>query len=382
MIPQVLVIGAGPAGISCAYHLQKANIPYVVVDKANIIASTWASLYPSLKLNTSRFFSHMPERKFPLSYGIFPSGVQYHAYLVKYVRDFGLNIRLGVTIKDVCKEGDGWRVMSSEGSAWYPCVISASGRFNSPIMPHIDGIDSFMGEIIHASNYLGHAPFIGKRVMVVGNGPSGVDIASELGRKRGCEAVYLSQRTGVILRPRYPYGLPKHAWTMISEKLPKQFGSRLMKHIESLRFKNLDKIGIRTPQTDGDSSAAGGTRGRELITAVKRGWVTCVPAPIRFEADSVVLADNRRVAVDVVIMGTGYNAVLHDYLKLDAPRDKADWLLREGQDPNSIPTGKRQVAGRTGLYEVGTFYQGKGTMYNINVEAKQAVDEILVRLGK
>jgi len=382
MTPQVLVIGAGPAGISCAYHLQKANIPYVVVDKANIIASTWASLYPSLKLNTSRFFSHMPERRFPLSYGIFPSGKQYHAYLVKYVCDFGLNIRLGVTIKDVCKEGDGWRVMSSEGSAWYPCVICASGRFNAPIMPYIDGMESFTGRIIHAHNYLGHAPFIGKRVMVVGNGPSGVDIASELGRKRGCEAVYLSQRAGVILRPRYPYGLPKHAWTILAEKLPTRFGSRLIKHIESLKFGNLDKIGIRTPPTGGESSAAGGTRGHELITVVQRGWVTCVPAPLHFDGDGVILADNRRVAVDVVIMGTGYNAVLHEYLKLDAPRDKADWLLREGQDPQSIPTGKRQVAGQAGLYEVGTFYQGKGTMYNINIEAKQAVDEILARLGK
>ncbi|MDX2075830.1 MAG: NAD(P)/FAD-dependent oxidoreductase [bacterium] len=380
MTPKVLVIGAGPAGIACAYYLQKANIPYLVVDKSDVIASTWASLYPSLKLNTTRFFSHLPERKFPLHYGIFPTGKQYHAYLVNYVHDFGLNIQLGVTVHSVCKEGDGWRVISNAGSAWYPAVISATGRFNAPITPHIDGMESFTGNMIHAHQYLGHEPFIGKRVMVMGNGPSGVDIASELGRSRGCEAVYLSQRTGVVLRPRYPYGLPKHVWTMIGEALPRRIGARLIKHIESLKFENLDKIGIRTPKTDAQSSAAGGTRGRELITAVKRGWVLCVPAPTRFAGDKVILADGTELAVDVVIMGTGYRAVLHDYLKLDAPRDKADWLLREGQDPQSIPTGKRQVLGQRGLYEVGTFYQGKGTMYNINVEAKQAVDEILGQL--
>ncbi|HRF95499.1 MAG TPA: NAD(P)-binding domain-containing protein, partial [Aggregatilineales bacterium] len=117
MTPKVLVIGAGPAGIACAYYLQKANIPYLVVDKAPIIASTWASLYPSLKLNTTRFFSHLPERKFPLHYGIFPTGKQYHAYLVNYVHDFGFNIQLGVTVHSVCKEGDGWRVISNTGSA-------------------------------------------------------------------------------------------------------------------------------------------------------------------------------------------------------------------------------------------------------------------------
>lgn len=380
MTPQVLVIGAGPAGIACAYYLQQANIPYLVVDKAPIIASTWASLYPSLKLNTTRFFSHLPNRRFPLHYGIFPTGKQYHAYLVKYAHDFRLNIQLGVTIHSVCAENNGWRVISSAGSDWYPCVISATGRFNAPVTPHIDGMETFTGKIIHAHDYLGHEPFIGERVMVVGNGPSGVDIASELGRMRRCDAVYLSQRTGVVLRPRYPYGLPKHAWVMIGEALPKSIGTRLIKHIESLKFPNLDKLGIRIPQTDAESSAAGGTRGGELITAVKRGWVKCVPAPMRFEGDTVSLSDETRLAVDVVIMGTGYKAVLHDYIKLDAPRDKADWLLREGQSPNIIPTGKRQVLGQTGLYTVGTFYQGKGAMYNFNIEAKQAVDEILGRL--
>lgn len=383
MTAQVLVIGAGPAGIACAYYLQQANIPYVVVDKADIIASTWASLYPSLRLNTTRFFSHLPERKFPLHYGIFPTGKQYHSYVVKYAHDFQLNIQLGVTVKQVCRENDGWRVITNRGSDWYPCVISATGRFNAPIIPHISGMETFTGTIIHAHDYLGHEPFIGKRVMVVGNGPSGVDIASELGRKRLCEAVYLSQRTGVVLRPRYPYGLPKHAWVIIGEMLPKQIGTRLIKHIESLKFHNLEKFGIRTPQTDAESSAAGGTRGRDLIHVARRGWVKCVPAPIRFEGDTVILADESRLVVDVVIMGTGYNAVLHEYLHFDdAPRDKADWLLREGQDPNDITTGKRQVLGQAGLYEVGTFYQGKGAMYNFNIEAKQAVDEILVRLAE
>lgn len=383
MTPQVLVIGAGPAGIACAYYLQKAQIPYVVVDQADVIASTWASLYPSLRLNTTRFFSHLPERKFPLHYGIFPTGKQYHAYLVRYVRDFKLNIQLGVKVERVCPENDGWRVITNGGSDWYPCVISATGRFNAPFIPDIAGMDTFTGTIIHARDYLGYEPFIGKRVMVVGNGPSGVDIVSELGRKRLCAAVYLSQRTGVVLRPRYPYGLPKHAWVIISEVLPKPIGTRLIKHIESLKFRNLDTFGIRTPKTDAESSAAGGTRGRELIQVVRRGWVKCVPAPIRFEGDAVILADETRLYVDVVIMGTGYRAVLHDYLQLgDVPRDKADWLLREEQDPNDITTGKRQILGCAGLYEVGTFYQGKGAMYNFNIEAKQAVDEILARLRK
>ena len=59
MAEEVLVIGAGPSGIAAAYYLQKANINYKVVDKASEIASTWNSLYPSLTLNTTRYFSHI-----------------------------------------------------------------------------------------------------------------------------------------------------------------------------------------------------------------------------------------------------------------------------------------------------------------------------------
>ena len=80
----VLVIGAGPAGIATAYALEQANISYKVVDRAQVIGSTWCSLYPSLTLNTSRYYSHMPEVPFPREYGIFPTGGQYYDYLDEY----------------------------------------------------------------------------------------------------------------------------------------------------------------------------------------------------------------------------------------------------------------------------------------------------------
>ncbi|MCA9885168.1 MAG: NAD(P)-binding domain-containing protein, partial [Anaerolineae bacterium] len=106
----VLVIGAGPAGIATAYALEQARITYKVVDRANVIGSTWCSLYPSLTLNTSRYYSHMPEAPFPKDYGVFPTGAQYYSYLDDFVKSHDFNIELGVTVHSVTPAGDLWRV--------------------------------------------------------------------------------------------------------------------------------------------------------------------------------------------------------------------------------------------------------------------------------
>lgn len=381
MTPDVLVIGAGPAGIACAYYLQQAGISYQVVDQAAEIASTWNSLYPSLRLNTTRFFSHLPGKRFPLHYGMFPTGKQYHRYLVRYVQEHGFNIQLGVKVYNIFPEGSGWRVESSAGSAWYPAVISATGRFGAPVMPPIPGMAVYQRTILHAHDYLGPEPYRGRRVMVVGNGPSGVDIVTELGDYAQKPAL-LAQRTGVVLRPRYPWGLPKHAWMILADYLPKFIAQPLLDRIANAQYRPRDLRGIKVPQNEDDTSAAGGTRGRGLINAVRAGKVRCVDGPVRFERDAVILQDGSRVDVDVVIMATGYEPVIYQYFKCPVERNDQGWPRRVGEPPDVYWQGGREVEDYPGLFLVGIYYQGKGAMYNFNIEAAAAVREIQDRLAK
>jgi putative flavoprotein involved in K+ transport len=373
---EVLVIGAGPAGIASAYALKQLNISYKVVDKAAVISSTWAGLYPSLRLNTTRFLSHLPGQRFPWRWGIFPTGREYHQYLADYAKREGLNIELGVDVEQICQEEDGWRVVTNQGSAWYPAIISASGRFNQPYTPAFPGMSEFEGRLLHARDYVDSAEFIGQQVMVVGNGPSGLDIAVEIGQQNAPEhPTLLSMRTGVVLRPRYPLGLPKHVWMLLSEALPSFIGQPLIKWIESLRFNNLEAFGIKTP-TESASSSAASTRGTELIQAVKAGQVRCVDGVNHFEPDAIVLNDGARYEVDAVILATGYRPVLYQYFDYNGPRDNYDWPLRDlSQHPNG-----REVQGFPGLYLVGVFYQGRGAMYNFHVEAEIAAQQIAERL--
>lgn len=371
----VLVIGAGPAGIASAYYLERAGISYRVVDKSSVIASTWNSLYPSLRLNTTRFFSHLPELKFPLHYGIFPTGRQYHRYLVDYAQRHNFNIHLGVTIHKICQENNGWRLESSEGSAWYRAIISASGRFNNPYTPTIPSMTNYTGLLLHAHDYAEPAPFIGRKVVVIGNGPSGCDIATELG-DYAAKPVLFAQRTGVVLRPRYPSGLPKHAWMILGEKLP--FLAPLTEKLQNTPYRNLNRLGIKTPPPGNDTSAAGGARAKALIDAVRAGKVQPIDAPARFYQQGIEMQDGTRYPVDAVILGTGYRPVLYQHLDYHGKKDAHGWPVR---DFSTHPNG-REVVGYPGLYLVGVFYQGKGAMYNFNVEAEIAVMQIRERLAK
>lgn len=370
----VLVIGAGPAGLASAYYLEKAGISYKVIDKAGVIGSTWDSLYPSLRLNTTRFFSHMPGFRFPLRYGLFPTGRQYHDYLLDFARKHHFNIHLGVEVYRVAPEGDLWRVETSEGAAYYPAVISATGRFCNPVMPDIPGLDRFRGRVLHAREFRSPQDFAGQRVLVVGNGPSGVDISIDVGKVS--PPALLAIRSGISLSPRYPLGLPRHVWMMIAERLPERLGNWLLEKIDAIRYRHQEKYGLRLPRDHTPSSAIP-YRGPELLHAVRDGYVRPVEAPVCFEPHAAQFTDDTRAEIDTVILATGYEPVLSRYLDIEYETDSQGWPLRNLEEH---PNG-REVAGYPGLYLVGVFYKGKGAMYNFNTEAEIAVEQIRQRLA-
>lgn len=383
----VLVIGAGPAGIATAYALQQRHIAYKVVDRASVIGDTWNRLYPSLRLNTSRFYSHMPPKPFPGRYGIFPTGRQYHDYLLDFVSEHHFNIELGVAVERVSPAGELWRVQTSAGVCHYPVVISATGIYGNPITPHMAGMDTFRGRLMHAHDFEGPAQVAGERVLVVGNGPSGVDIA--VAAAETAQSVHIAIRSGAKLKRRYPLGLPHHGWLLLGERLPAAWCKRLMTFVGGMGFPNQARIGLPSPRP-GSGGGMTGYQGPELFNAVKAGRVVPVPAPVGFAPHAVTFADGSECDFDTVIMATGYQPVLTQYLDVElqynpepwqpqsicewqiGPNGQRGWPLRDTSDH---PNG-RQILGHPGLYLVGTFYKGKGAMFNFNIEAAIAADQI------
>lgn len=401
--PSVLVIGAGPAGVVSGYFLKRAGIPYQIIDRAQIVASTWASLYPSLRLNTTRYFSHMPGKKFPASWGTFPSGRQYHAYVEQFAQDQQLNIGFGVEVRCVRPEAGGWRVETNQGTSWHRAVILATGRFSQPFMADLAGIDQFKGLLLHAHEYRAPEQLAGLRIMVIGNGPSGLDIALETGQYNGAtRPTLLSMRTGIQLRRRFPLGLSKHGWILLTRGLPAWMREPFLRWIETMGYPQSALRGIKVPAA-GQAIGAAATRGPELIYAVRRGEVICVDGPEQIHAHSVTLTDGSTHEIDALVIATGYRPALSFLEGVAIEPDDQGWPKRYNSQSYTVDYAKltyggtydsgaaidaefeprlREVNGYAGLFQVGLYYRGKGAMYNFNVEAEVAVAQITQFLGQ
>jgi cation diffusion facilitator CzcD-associated flavoprotein CzcO len=373
MSEQVLVIGAGPAGLASAYYLERAGIPYRVVDRAPVIASTWANLYPSLKLNTAGFVSHLPGRRMPLRYGVFPSGRQLYEYLTAYAEEHQFNIHLNVDVRRVAPHEGGWWVETSEGNAVCPTVIIATGRFGNPFLPEIAGMETFEGRALHAHDFRDPADFAGQRVLVVGNGPSGADIALALA-PIAAKPTLLAIRSDMVLARRYPFGLPETIWKMVIDPLPEVLRKPLTDRIIYQGYPGTEKLGIRlAPNRVERVGSSAPVRGPELIAAIRAGTVKPVAGLKQLDERQAVLLDDSRHTVDAVILCTGYRPVLN-YLDLDYETDSDGWPLRVSDDST-------EIAGAPGLYLVGRFYRGLGPLHNIRAEARTAVRLIERRLA-
>ncbi|MCU0512280.1 MAG: NAD(P)/FAD-dependent oxidoreductase [Anaerolineae bacterium] len=386
----VLIIGAGPAGIVSAYYMQQAGLSYRVVDRAGVIGSTWDSLYPSLRLNTSRFYSHLPGLRFPLRAGLFPSGRQYHEHLLAFVRRHPLHIQLHTTVQRVAPEGGLWRV-EMNGRAWlYRAVIAATGIFGGPVRPDIRGLASFSGTLLHAHDFKHPEQVRGQRVLVVGSGPSGVDIAVAAGQTAA--RVEIAIRSGITLYRRYPYGLPQHAWLLLGLLLPRPWCNRLIRRLTKVEIGGGERYGLKKPPPGVEAVTA--YQGPELLQAVRAGRVQPAPAPVQVDGPCVTFADASTREFDTVILATGYRPVLHDYLAIPMEYDSSPWRAPGACDWEIGPNGQRgfplldrqqhpngrQVQGCPGLYVVGVYYKGKGALYNMNVEARIAADQIAAYL--
>lgn len=312
-MPEAVVVGAGPAGLSAAAMLQRAGVDTVVVDRADAVATSWRGHYDRLRLHTVRWLSHLPGLRIPRRYGPWVARDDVVRYLESYVTRHGLEVRLNTAVRRIDREDDRWVLRIDDGGADADIearyVVIATGHNHTPWMPRWPGIDSFAGEIFHASAYRNARPYTGCSVLVVGAGNTGTEIAADL-VEAGIGDVALSIRRPPHIVRRSSHGVPSLALGVLTRRLPTRIVDRIAARIRRAEFGDLGAYGLPTP-TDGlyervlrDDAIPIVDVG--IVDLVTSGRVTVVPAVEGFDGEHVLLADGSLRRADVVIAATGY----------------------------------------------------------------------------
>ncbi|HMQ34986.1 MAG TPA: NAD(P)-binding domain-containing protein [Chloroflexaceae bacterium] len=186
----VVVIGAGQAGLSAAYHLKRLGLPpnrgFVVLDQAPRPGGAWQFRWPSLTLSTVNRIHDLPGM--PFSAVVDPGATEVEArvavpkYFAAYERAFELPVYRPVTATVVCDRGERLRVETDRGALSARGIINATGTWETPYIPAYPGAERFAGRQLHTHDYQGAPEFAGKHVLIVGGGISAIQLLDEISR--------------------------------------------------------------------------------------------------------------------------------------------------------------------------------------------------------
>jgi putative flavoprotein involved in K+ transport len=334
----IIVIGAGPAGLAAAAMLGRAGEHAVVLERGEV-GDVWASRYDRLHLHTVRWLSGLPGYPIPRAYGKWPARDRVAQYLREYASHHRLDIRTGVEAERIERADGGWVTTTSDGPFESERVVVATGYSNVPYVPRWPG--SFGGEIVHSARYRNPDPFRGRRVLVVGSGNSGAEIAVDLA-DGGAREVLLSVRSPPAIIRRDTLGVPSQLLGIASMHLPVGVVDRIAAAMRRAAFPDLTPYGLVAPERPYSTFL-----NRRVIPivdvglaeAVKTRRVRVVGALERFDDDgAAVLASGTRAEVDAVVAATGFRPGLEPLVgHLDVLDERGRPRVRDVEEPASAP---------------------------------------------
>ncbi|WP_245564703.1 FAD-dependent oxidoreductase [Streptosporangium roseum] len=177
----VVVIGAGQAGLSSAYFLSRAGVDFVVLDRSPRPGGAWQFRWPSLTLGAAHRVHDLPGLPMGAADTTRPSSEVVSEYFAAYERAFGLPVRRPVAVRAV-REGVGGRLLvETSAGDWSPrALINATGTWDRPFWPRYPGQETFLGRQLHTADYVTREEFAGRHVVVVGAGASAIQLLMEI----------------------------------------------------------------------------------------------------------------------------------------------------------------------------------------------------------
>jgi cation diffusion facilitator CzcD-associated flavoprotein CzcO len=309
------IIGAGSAGLAAAKSLKEFGIPYDCIEREDDVGGNWyygkpnSSIYRSVHTITSKAFTEYPGFPLPAHYPTYIGYPQALEYLRSFARAFDLyeHIQLGRTVERIAPvdEGRRWDVTLDGGEARrYRGVIVCNGHLWDPRRPRYPG--HFDGLTLHSSEYKTPEVLRGKRVLVVGAGNSGCDIAVEA--SHDAARTLHSTRRGYYYWPKFLYGRPADEWAEIPLKLRMPlFARRLFGKLVLRWFSTGDPAQYGLPKPDHKMFEAHFIINSQLMYHLAHGDIGAKPDIAELRGDRVLFTDGTEEPIDVIVYATGFN---------------------------------------------------------------------------
>lgn len=366
---ETLIIGASAAGLAVARCLQRRGASFVLLEKNGVVGGVWRNHYDRLHLHTSKGLSTLPDRPFSRDVPKYPARDQLVDYLEAYVREFDLQPQFGEEAHSVWRAADGWHVLTADNRYRASNVVIATGYARRPHRPTWPGIEAYGGDILHSSQYRNGAPFSGQRVLVVGCGNSGAEIALDLAEHGARPA--LAVRGPVHVVPRELLGLPILTWSIVLSRLPLPVADILSAPLIRLSVGDLSAYGLRKPPYGPLTQIAQRRRIPMIdvgtVAAIKEGRIAVCPGVERFAEEGVLFADGQTADFDAVILATGYRPALAEFLE-DAEKVT---------DADGVPYISGEESDLPGLYFCGFYVSPAGMLHEIAAEAPRIARQIV-----
>src|SRR5258708_16495670 len=371
--PDAVIIGAGPAGLACAVTMRAAGLNVRVLEKADGVGAVWRRHYDRLHLHTDRNHSGLPGMAMPSSYPVYPSRAQVVDYLESYAAHFGIGPVFQTAVSRIRRDGALWRVETSQNSIAAPIVVVATRIADAPFRPSWPGLETYSGALVHSSEYRHPAAYAGKRVLVVGFGNSGGEIALDLANA-GVD-VALAVRGPVQIIPRDLLGFPILSWVILYRRFPARLVDIVNAPLFPLAVRNFEKLGLRR--------AAKGPRqmveedGRVplidvgTLAKIRDGSVKVHGCIDHFTPDGLVFADAAGEQFDAVILATGFRP--------DLRRTIPD--VEGIFDSHGMPLVTGRATAAPGLYFCGQVTVPTGQLREIGIEALRIAESAKAYAG-
>ncbi|WP_206308640.1 NAD(P)-binding domain-containing protein [Streptomyces sp. A1136] len=283
----VVVVGAGQAGLSGAYHLARAGIGHVVLDHAPRPGGAWQFRQPSLTYGKVHGMHALPGMELTGADPLRPSSEVIGEYFAAYEERFGLRVRRPVDVTAVRDGSDGrLLVESASGDRWSArALINATGTWDRPFWPRYPGQETFRGGLLHTADYPGPAPFAGARVVVVGGGTSAVQHLLELSEVAAA-TTWVTRRPPVFRDSGFGEAEGRAAVALVEERVRRGLPPQSVVSVTGLALTEAVRAGL----------VSGVLRRRPMFE--------------RVTPTGVAWADGRSVDADVILWATGFRAAI------------------------------------------------------------------------